>query len=85
MWQDVSLAVDHEHAFEFVSTILDAPGARVTLSQVPKPSDPQCRPQAQQILSRRRVKWKGAKVSFFVFQDLNHGPQILSKRTSFGR
>ena len=27
MWQDVCLAVDHEHAAEFVLTILDAPGA----------------------------------------------------------
>ena len=41
-WQDVRLAVNHEHASEFVSTILDAPGA-----QAPKPIGPQCQPQAQ--------------------------------------
>ena len=43
MWQDLRLAVNHEHAPEFVSTILDAPGA-----QAPKQSEPQCQPQAQQ-------------------------------------
>ena len=34
------LVVDCENASEFVSTILDAPGA-------PKPSDPPCKPQAK--------------------------------------
>ena len=39
--QDGSLAVDHEHDSEFVSTRLDAPGAAL-------PGDPQCKPQAKQ-------------------------------------
>ena len=47
MWQDVLLAVDHEHASEFVSTILDAPGAA-------KPSDPLCQAQAKQKAGKRK-------------------------------
>ena len=39
IWQDVRVAFDHEHASEFVSTILDTPGA-------PQPSDPPCQPVA---------------------------------------
>ena len=27
MWQDVLLAINHEHASDFVSTILDSPGS----------------------------------------------------------
>ena len=49
MWQDVSLAVDHEHASELVSTILDVPGA-------PKSSNLPCQPQAK----RKQAKWKEA-------------------------
>ena len=40
MWQDGSLAVDHENATEFVTTILNALGA-------PNPSNPPCPPQAK--------------------------------------
>ena len=42
MWQDVCLAVNHDacSASEFVSTVLDAPGAA-------KPSDPPCQPQGK--------------------------------------
>ena len=42
MWQGMSFVFNHEHASEFVSTILDAFRA-----QAPKPSNPQCQPQAQ--------------------------------------
>ena len=40
MWQDVLLAVDHEHASEFVSTLLDDPDA-------PQSGDPPCKPNAK--------------------------------------
>lgn len=38
MWQDVRLAVDHEHASEFISNLLDDADA-------PKSNDPPCLPQ----------------------------------------
>ena len=73
MWQDVLLAVDHEHASEFVSTILDAPGAA-------KPSDPLCQAQAKQKAGKRE---SSQDARFFFFQDRNYGLQILSEWTTF--
>ena len=58
MWQDVRLAVDHEHASEFVSTILDAPGA-------PQPSDPQCQPRARRKASEMERSHDARLASLF--------------------
>ena len=71
---DVFLAINHEHAQEFVATILDAPGA-----QAPIPSYPQTGatvPAASKEEGRRNGNEPWCKVGFFVFQDLNHGPLI---------
>ena len=51
MWQDVRLAVDHEHAPQFFSTILDAPGA-------PKPRDPPCQAQAKRKAGETKCIWE---------------------------
>ena len=93
IWQDVRLAIDHEHASEFVSAILDAPGAQAA-SQTPKQRPTQTAtqwvgptvPATSTTEGRRQRKGKErlCKVVFFVFQDPNHGAQILSERTSFG-
>ena len=55
MWQDVRLAVDHEFASEFASTILDAPGAQAT-----KPSQP----QAQRKAGKKGATTQGWLLSF---------------------
>ena len=82
MWQDVRLAVDHEHASEFVSPILDAPVLRhPNLPIVP----------ATTKHSKRQAQWKGATMQGWLLcfprpkSCHNHGPQISSERTSFGR
>ena len=73
MWQDMRLAVNHEHAFEFVSPLPDA--------QTMRPKVPPTSTQE----GRQDGKDTQCKVGSFVFQDLTHGSQILSERKSFRR
>ena len=65
-WQNVSLAFDHEHASEFVSSILDDLGD-------PIPSNPPCPALPATLASKAEGRRKGkkplCKIDFLVFQD----------------
>ena len=74
MRQDVRLAVDHEHASEFVSTILDAPGA-------PQPSDPQCQPRAK----RKASEMERSHDARFIYPFVVIDPTVLGATTAIVR
>ena len=74
MWQDVCLALDHEHASGFVSTIL--------LLVLQKPSNPPCHKR-----KGRKAKWKVSTIPSWLlcFPRPKVRSSDLSERTSFSK